>query len=87
MFSNSQFNKDISKWDVSKVTDMSYMFANSKFNKDISKWDVSNVKKMIRMFDNSDFEQDISKWNFSDGINFKTMLLGSKISQLSLYGV
>ena len=27
---------DISKWDVSNVTDMSGIFSNSKFNKDIS---------------------------------------------------
>ena len=39
------FNQDISNWDVSNVTDMSYMFCNCKvFNQDISKWDVSNVK-------------------------------------------
>jgi surface protein len=38
------FNQDISKWNVSKVTDMAFMFSNTKlFNQDISKWDVSNV--------------------------------------------
>jgi len=40
MFAYSQFNGDISKWNVSKVTDMSWMFKGSEFNRDISNWDV-----------------------------------------------
>jgi surface protein len=38
MFSNSQFNQDISQWNTSNVTNMSYMFSNSRFNQDISQW-------------------------------------------------
>ena len=47
----SVFNRDISKWDVSNVVDMShtFMFA-QKFNKDISHWDISKVTKMTFMF-------------------------------------
>merc|ERR1719201_2962072 len=42
---------DISKWDVSRVTDMSRMFANANlFNGDISNWDVSRVTNMDHMF-------------------------------------
>ena len=33
----------ISNWDVSNVTDMSFMFKGSSFNQDLSSWDVSNV--------------------------------------------
>ena len=45
------FNGDISKWDVSKVTDMSYMFSFAHlFNGDLSKWDVSRVLDMNHMF-------------------------------------
>ncbi len=33
VFTNSNFNQNISKWNVSNVTDMSYMFYNSKFEK------------------------------------------------------
>ena len=38
MFLASNFNGNISNWDVSNVTNMNYMFDDSKFNGDISKW-------------------------------------------------
>ena len=44
MFEYSEFNTDISNWNVSNVKDMNSMFYGSKFNGDISKWDASNVK-------------------------------------------
>ena len=45
------FDSDVSKWDVSKVKDMSGMFLGAtSFNGDLSKWDVSNVKDMYGMF-------------------------------------
>ena len=46
------FNQDISSWDVSNVTNMSYMFywCNS-FNQDISFWDISKVISIKCMFD------------------------------------
>ena len=45
------FNSDVSKWDVSRVTTMSYMFNGaSSFNSDVSKWDVSRVTNMWQMF-------------------------------------
>ena len=68
VFYNSTFNGNISKWDVSNVTDMSYMFQfqQSKFNQNISKWDVSNVTIMDGMFMMAGkFNQDISKWNIA----------------------
>ena len=41
------FNKDLSCWDVSKVTDMDQMFFYaSSFNNDLSSWDVSSVTDM-----------------------------------------
>lgn len=35
MFQKSTFNGDISKWDVSNVTDIGAMFYKSKFNRNI----------------------------------------------------
>ena len=65
MFYRSDFNSDISKWSVSKVTDMSYMFYGTIFNQDISKWDVLNVKHMAYMFLCSKFNQNISNWKIN----------------------
>ena len=62
MFSNSQFNQDISDWDVSSVTIMRVMFYASQFNQDISDWDVSSVTDMNYMFTSSQFDQDLSGW-------------------------
>ena len=43
------FNKDLSKWDVSAVTDMRNMFSDaSAFNQDLSKWDVSAVTNAVK---------------------------------------
>ena len=45
------FNSDISSWDVSNVTNMSWMFNGAgAFNQDLSSWDVSNVNGMSSMF-------------------------------------
>ena len=47
----SSFNGDISKWDVSGVTNMEEMFDSaSSFNGDISRWDVFSVINMHGMF-------------------------------------
>ena len=51
MFYDSEFNGDISKWDVSNVEDMSFMFANSKFNGNISMWKINKKCKTICMFE------------------------------------
>ena len=45
MFSDSQFNSDISNWDVGNVVYMHGMFHYSKFNQDISNWNI-NLKKL-----------------------------------------
>lgn len=61
----SQFNVDISNWDVSNVTNMKSMFKGaSSFNQNIACWDVNNVVDMSGMFDGaSTFNQDLSNWN------------------------
>ncbi|GIW70137.1 MAG: hypothetical protein KatS3mg101_0884 [Patescibacteria group bacterium] len=62
MFKFSEFNGDISKWDVSKVKYMCSMFFGSKFNGDISEWSLRSIKNLNGMFTNSDFEGDLSHW-------------------------
>ena len=59
MFKYSNFNKDISNWNVSNVENMYNMFKNSQFNGDISKWNLSKLehkKSNIYQYDSSDDE-------------------------------
>lgn len=68
------FEGDIRGWNVSNVTDMSYMFSGSQFNGDIGEWDVSNVKDMSYMFyENYRFDRDISRWNVGNVTNMVHM--------------
>ena len=73
---SSLFGNPIVSWDVSAVTDMSYLFSPygqyggpsafslRTFNQDISAWNVSAVTAMRYMFGQaSSFNQDISAWN------------------------
>ena len=65
IFYNSNFDGDISNWDVSNVKDMSGMFAGSRFtgkNGDISNWDISNVKDMSFIFAGSLLEANPPSW-------------------------
>lgn len=70
-----RFNDDIKSWDLSNVTDMSFMFysANS-FNQDIGVWDVSNVTNMESLFVYAEsFNKDISSWDVSKVTNMKNL--------------
>jgi hypothetical protein len=58
MFRDSQFNQDISKWNVINVVGMESMFTNSKFNQDISNWKTINVVNMDGMFCGTDFPDE-----------------------------
>jgi len=79
--SATSFNQDISTWDVSNVTDMSYMFEDTSFNQDISNWDVSNVTTMNSMFWYSSFNQDISSWDVSNVTDMSAMFEGTSFNQ------
>ena len=75
IFEETQFKYiDISDWDVSGVTDMSYMFYGCNELEsvgDISGWDVSKVINMSYMFAFcKKFNQDISNWDVSK-VKFK----------------
>jgi len=80
MFSNSEFNHDISLWDVPSVTNMLFMFASSKFNQDISSWGVSRVEHMDSMFYNSKFNQDTSRWDVSSVTDMSFMFKNSEFN-------
>ena len=88
LFKDKYYNGDISSWDTSNVTDMSFMFRGegyslADFNQDISSWDVSNVTSMRFMFSESKFNQDISSWNVSNVTDMVGMFSGGD----SLYDI
>ena len=55
---------DLSKLDVSQITNMENLFTSSLFNRDISNWNTSNVTNMRCMFYNAEI--------FNQPINFNT---------------
>jgi|GEM_PF-904833 len=75
----TNFNSDISSWDVSSVKDMYRLFDGaSSFNQNIGNWDVSNVQNMLTMFASaSNFNQDISGWNVSNVTNMYRMFFNA----------
>ena len=70
----------IGDWDVSRVTDMSFMFEISAFNSDLSKWNTGAVLSMAGMFAQSDFNGDLSKWNTGAVLSMDTMFYGSQFN-------
>ncbi|MEY2695662.1 MAG: hypothetical protein RLZZ72_918 [Actinomycetota bacterium] len=75
------YNCDLSSWDTSNVTDMSYMFSDATyFNGNISNWDTSNVTDMSYMFAYaSSFNQPIGNWNISAVTNLESMFQGAEL--------
>ena len=74
-YSASNFNSDISRWDVSNVTSMNktFYFAQA-FNQNIGNWNTSKVTDMSDMFNNAEaFNQDIGSWNTSKVTNMSKM--------------
>ena len=74
---------DISKWDTSRVEDMSLMFCDCKcFNSDLSKWNVSNVEMMVGTFYKCiNFNCDLSKWDTRKVRNMRYIFDKSGISK------
>ena len=69
----------ISKWDVSNITDMSYLFSDIiLFNDDISEWDVSNVTNMRYMFCGAKLFNQTLNWDTSKVTNMKNMFNDAK---------
>ena len=83
-----KFAGDISKWDVSRVTDMGYMFYKvPSLNGEISNWDVSRLTNIDFMFYKaSSFNGDISKWDVSRVTNMEYMFFGASSFAQTLCG-
>jgi len=70
---------DISEWNVSLITDMSYLFENeTRFNEPLNAWDVSNVTNMNSMFYNAtSFNKPLNNWNISKATSMYDMFHGA----------
>lgn len=79
-FEVTEFNQDISNWDVSNGTNFEGMFYyTKKFNQDISGWDVSSGTNFGSMFkDATSFNQDIGDWNVGKAKVFAKMFENAK---------
>lgn len=58
-------NESISNWDISNVTDISYIFLDTKIDIPLN-WDLSNIVRLTSVFEQTNFNQDISDWNISN---------------------
>ena len=76
----SNFNWNISNWNVENVTTMNAMFYFSqKFNSDLSGWNVSKVTDISRMFLWAEnFNQPIGNWDTSKVTNMASMFQGAE---------
>jgi len=71
----TEFNQNISSWDLSNVIDMSRMFDSARsFNQPLNNWDVSNVINMQAMFILADsFNKPLNNWNVSNVTNMRSL--------------
>lgn len=71
----TNFNNELSRWDVSNVTTMSGMFHKaSTFNNNLNAWNVSAVKDMGSMFaDATRFNGKIENWDVSNVTSMSSM--------------
>ena len=76
----SDFNDDISDWDVSNVVNMSGMFTGAvAFNQPLEKWDTSAVNDMSGMFTFAAlFNQPLEKWDVSNVTTMVSMFIGAE---------
>merc|ERR1712157_676796 len=70
----------IGEWDVSRVTDMSYLFSQfASFNQDLGSWNVAKVTTMYAMFYGAtSFDRDLGKWNVAKVTDMIKMFYGAK---------
>ena len=76
LFLDSEFNGDISGWNVINVTNMERMFYGSKFKGNLSKWKLT-IEAYVSLTRNHEFEQDKMpsiKTYIADDQNFESLI-------------
>ena len=74
----SAINPNVSKWDVSNVTNMQMMFKGcTAFNCDLNSWHVDNVTNMCGLFNDCEsFDKPLDKWHVDNCKEFSYMFYG-----------
>lgn len=83
-FDLSNFDGDISFWDVSKGTHFTRMFRGSKFtgkNSNLKQWNLSHGKRFGGMFYESAFNSDISNWEIKEDADTHDMFTKCPIEE------
>lgn len=82
----SAINPNVSKWDVSNVTNMQMMFKGcTAFNCDLNSWHVDNCKKFSYMFYGCwNFNQNIDNWSLTNADNISSMFENCKSFNMPL---
>lgn len=82
-YANSTFNDpDVSTWDTSTITDMSYMFLEaSTFDQPIGSWNTSSVTNMTNMFNLTAFDQPLNSWNTANVADMSYMFAATPFNQ------
>lgn len=79
---NTDFNQDISGWDVSNGIDFSFMFGFARsFNQDLSGWNMSKAENLSWMFSVNNASFPLNEWDVSNVKNFSNMFNSSGYNQ------
>ena len=75
----SNFNQDISNWDLSTITNIMFLFYSaSDFNQPLNDWNTSNVTNMYRAFSGAtSFNQPLNNWDTSNVTNMQGLFLNA----------
>jgi hypothetical protein len=87
MFHNAYvFNGDLKDWNVSSVSDFSYMFNNARvYNAAIDDWDVSAGVNFQGMFNGAkSFSANITGWDTMNAIDLSEMFQGASMFNMDV---
>lgn len=78
-FFGRTYGYPIGKWNVSRITDFSYLFeGHADFNEEIVGWNISNATTLKGMFKNAtSFNQRLEDWDTSSVKNMSSMFCGA----------